>query len=444
MPQSKLSQADCKDAVGYLQAALDAGFSPNGRPSALVEALRRHNEAHPANKLQRASFVNRIERAKELYGIEAKHSQTASAAPAESAYALGGSPLDRKLVKAQAEAGRLRKALEEAHHKEIDAEETRAILGVLAATQAFPPDWLVRPSKAGSGVETPMTMWADWHGGEVVDPSQVAGINEFSLPTLDRRVKLLVEKTVELCRNHHAKEYPGIVVALTGDFVSGGLHPELLKTDELDIIPTVLHVRDLLVWSLTAMADEFGSVYCPAVAGNHGRGTLKPEFKDYLHKNFDWLIYQLLIRHFAGDPRVTIDVRPTNDVHFRVFGRRFLLMHGDMLGVKGGDGIIGSLGPILRGKVKVGMQQAALGNDFDHLMIGHWHQEIALPTITVSNTLKGFDEFAHLALRAQPSLPSQPLWFEHAEYGRTSYWNIRLEKPKSISNEWVSIPKGRR
>jgi hypothetical protein len=39
-----------------------------------------------------------------------------------------------------------------------------------------------------------------------------------------------------------------------------------------------------------------------------------------------------------------------NDVHYRVYGVRFLLNHGDMLGVKGGDGIIGAIGPIMRGE----------------------------------------------------------------------------------------------
>ena len=445
MPLPKLSRAEAVEAVGYFQGALDDGFALKGSPSATFEALRRFNAAHPKRKLARAAFAHRIARAEELYDLKPVPKPDAPAVPraGEAGFKLGGTPQDRKIVALTGENARLRKALEEAHGKEIDADETRRLLGVMASSKPAAPEWLLKiPKSARGGIETPMTMWADWHGGEVVDPAQVGGVNEFNLAILDRRVQTLVEKTIHICRNHHGKKYPGIVVALTGDFVSGGLHPELLKTDELDVLPSVLHVRDLMVRALTAMADEFGSVYCPAVAGNHGRGTLKPEFKDYLQKNFDWLIYQMLIRHFENDPRVTIDVRDTNDVYFRVFGRRFLLQHGDMLGVKGGDGIIGAIGPIVRGEIKVGTQARAYGRDFDQLLIGHWHQELPLPQVMVSNTLKGFDEFAHLALRAKPSIPSQPLWFEHPEYGRTSYWNVRLEKPKQISNEWVSIPKG--
>jgi hypothetical protein len=56
-------------------------------------------------------------------------------------------------------------------------------------------------------------------------------------------------------------------------------------------------------------------------------------------KNFDYLISRIVERHFAHDPNVRVDIRDSNDVHYRVYGLRFLLNHGDMLGVKGGDGI---------------------------------------------------------------------------------------------------------
>jgi hypothetical protein len=63
---------------------------------------------------------------------------------------------------------------------------------------------------------------------------------------------------------------------------------------------------------------------------------------------------------------VQVDIRPSNDVHYRVYGLRFLLNHGDMLGVKGGDGIIGAIGPIMRGEIKKSGQSAALGLEYEH------------------------------------------------------------------------------
>jgi hypothetical protein len=234
-----------------------------------------------------------------------------------------------------------------------------------------------------------------------------------------------------------------MVINLLGDLISGALHPELAKTDELEVLPTCLRVRDILVWALETMLSEYGNIYCACVSGNHGRQTQKPESKRYVFKNFDWLIYQLLARHFHKRKEITFDIPESNEVHYRVYNKRFLAMHGDMMGVKGGDGIIGSLGPIMRGETKVGKQLAAIGRDYDFLLMGHWHQEICVQRIIVANTLKGFDEFAHKFLRASPSIPSQPLWYMHEKYGRVDYRQVYLEDPDIREpTPWVSVFKG--
>jgi hypothetical protein len=270
----------------------------------------------------------------------------------------------------------------------------------------------------------------------------VNGINEYSVEIAEKRVERLVDSTINLAFNHHSGNYPGIVINLLGDFVSGGLHPELLKTDEEEVIPSALRARDLLVGALRRMADKFGSVYAPCACGNHGRATPKPESKRYVYQNFDWLIYQLLIREFADDPRIRIVVRPSNDVYYRVYNLRFLCVHGDMLGVKGGDGIIGSIGPISRGEIKASRQSSAFGWDYDFLLLGHWHQPLWLPRAIVANALKGFDEFAHKVLRAVPSRPSQPLWFVHPNHGITAKWDVLVEsEEKPVAASWISWPQ---
>ncbi len=224
--------------------------------------------------------------------------------------------------------------------------------------------------------------------------------------------------------------------------VSGGLHPELQKKDETTLLQSILVAKDMLFEGLTAMADAFGHVYAPAVCGNHGRMTHKPKFKGYSFQNADWLIYQLVRGHFEarGEYSIRIDVRASNDVYYKVHDTRFLLTHGDMLGVKGGDGIIGSLGPIARGEVKMRGAAASSGMEYDMLLMGHWHQALKLPHAIVSNTLKGYDEYARLSLRAPPSAPSQPLWFQHPTMGMTSYCDIKADEPKAPrSATWVSV-----
>jgi hypothetical protein len=360
---------------------------------------------------------------------------------------LGGTPADRKIVALSAEITRLRQALKEAHTQHDMDAAVLDIIGDLKAAPAALPAWLTAPVKHGSGgVEVPVVMFADWHCSEVVEAAQTNGINAYNLAIADRRIERLVETTISLCRDHHGKRYPGIVAALVGDFVSGALHPELAKTDELEVLPTVLWVLDRLEAALIKLADEFGEVFVPCVAGNHGRNTLKPEFKRYAYKNFDWLIYKLLEARFAANAsyagRVSFQIDDSNMAFFRVFNKRFMLVHGDQMGVKGGDGIIGAIGPIMRGTIKVRGQQMTMGRDFDYLLLGHWHQMLWLPQAIVANSLKGFDEYAQNALRAVPSAPSQPLFFVHPKWGITSKWEVMVEEPiKPAASPWVSVFK---
>ncbi|MDP2619865.1 MAG: hypothetical protein Q8P46_06765 [Hyphomicrobiales bacterium] len=361
--------------------------------------------------------------------------------PRETAVALGGSPKDKQIVSLRDEVGRLRRALADAHRSTAADEAIAEIIGGIVASPAHPPKWLVGKERHNGGSpEVPVLGLADWHFGEIVSYDETDGINEYNPEIARKRVRRIVSSVVNLCRNHHVKSFPGIVLALVGDFVSGGIHPELAKTDEYENIPATLEVLDLLVWAIETLADEFGAVYVPAVAGNHGRNTFKAEHKRYVYKNFDWLIYQLLARHFKDDKRIVFDIPASNVVLFRVFNKRFLLAHGDMLGARGGDGMIGAIGPIMRGEIKTRQQQMSAGRDFDILFVGHYHQQLWLPRAIVCNSLKGFDEYAQNVLRAPPSTPSQPLFFVHPKYGITSRWEVYAEDAgKGELPPWVTV-----
>ena len=161
--------------------------------------------------------------------------------------------------------------------------------------------------------------------------------------------------------------------------------------------------------------------------------------KQRVYTSYEWNIYCNLIRHFKRSKHVQFKVPSETDVLFDVCGHRYLLTHGDSMGVKGGDGIIGALGPIMRGSLKVHRSEGQIGRDFDTLLIGHWHQYITLPGLIVNNSFKGYDKFARLALRAPYSRPSQALWFTHPEHGVTAHWQVYLEASRTANEDktWV-------
>lgn len=354
----------------------------------------------------------------------------------------------RDRIAAQDRIRELEAEIRAIHREELTAQSVRkAIFGLSEACAIEPPKWVTAPARNTHRINgVPSVLWSDWHWGEVVDPLQVNGINSYDLAKAKDRARRLVERTIDLCFEHMTNPtYPGVVVNLGGDMISGDIHDELTETNEVPTMPAFLDLFSKLASMLGLMADRFGRVFVAGVPGNHGRTTKKPRMKNRAFSNFDWLLYTMLEAHFkaAKDDRFAFMIPVGADAAYRVYGHRYLLTHGDNLGVKGGDGIIGALGPILRGDVKIRNSNGQMGQAFDTLLMGHWHQFLPLfPRLCVNGSLKGYDEFAKLALRAAPEEPQQALWFTHPDRGVTCQWPVKLgDKTKGVEREWCSWPK---
>lgn len=303
------------------------------------------------------------------------------------------------------------------------------------------PDWLVNPPKSVHAPGVPTLFASDWHWGEIVFPTQINGVNEYNLAIAHARAKLLIERAIDLLTNHMVNpSYPGIVFALGGDMVSGDIHEELMATNEMEIMAIAVDIIGVLIWCIKTLADKFGFVFVPCVGGNHGRITHKIRAKGRNFTSVDWLIYQMLKMHFQNDKRVTFYVPDGSDAHYRVYGHRYLLTHGDQF--RGGDGMIGALGPILRGDHKKRSRNSQIGMEYDTMIIGHWHQLIQLQRLIVNGSLKGYDEYAYTS-----NFPFEParqgLWLTHPQHGITFSIPVFVDaKPqqKLPQTDWVSVP----
>jgi predicted phosphodiesterase len=336
-----------------------------------------------------------------------------------------------------------RRQIQQLQRDEDTAEKIRAEIWGLSEHDPAPPAWLTGKGIPHGGRGGPVLMVSDIHYGEVVRKDEVGGVNEFNAQIAARRIKALTDATVDITSNHMGRSnvpYPGIVVALLGDMISGNLHEELLATNDKTPHQSVNEVIDLLAAMIDTLATKFGRVFAPAVCGNHGRSTHKGRYKGLVYSNFDWNIYCGLARYFRKEKNIQFMIPNAADARFNVFGTRFLASHGDNFGVKGGDGIIGVLGPLARGRLKVGQSEAAIGRDFDVLLCGHYHQLVFLPNLICNGTVKGFCDFAHLALRAPYAPPSQALFFVHPKLGITARWPIFLEPPQKAieKSAWTS------
>ena len=333
--------------------------------------------------------------------------------------------------------------LKAAQRESADSAAIKRVIGALGekVSELNPPRWIGSPLAKASSPGVPTLFLSDFHWGEVVHPSQINGVNRFNMTIARERLRYTVETAIQLCKIvDRGMNYPGIVVPLGGDMVSGNIHEELTATNELNSMPVVLDLYGQLVSAITRLADVFGHVFLPCVGGNHGRNTTKVWAKDRNHTSFDWLLYQFLAKHFERDRRVTFYIPDGPDAAYQIYDHRYLLTHGDQF--RGGDGMIGALGPNIRGDHKKRSRNSQIDMEYDTMICGHWHQLMMLTRLIVNGSLKGYDEYAYAGNFPFES-PTQGLWITHPRHGITFrmpvYADAGKAKPKSV--EWVRIPK---
>jgi predicted phosphodiesterase/transposase-like protein len=335
----------------------------------------------------------------------------------------------REVIALRAENQKLRQVLKGSDAAAIELDRLRALALGLRQKPMAPPAWTMKlaamkPDAPG----VPVIHMTDWHIGETVDPDQVDGVNRFDAGIADARVRRCIERVLHLAFKHVAvPQYDHAVVALGGDFVSGWLHEELVATDWCTPLQAVKWCVSRLRWALGELLAAFGRLRVVAVPGNHGRLMKRPPAKLGAYQSLDWLIYGMLQEIFADNPSIHIEAPASGEWLGQVGGKQILVMHGHELGVSGGDGIIGALGPIMRGATKVGRAGRSVGRDFDLLLLGHWHQHLWLPGIAVSGSLKGYDEYSRARrFTMQPS--EQTLFFMHPRFGANMPWRLFLQE----------------
>lgn len=396
--------------------------------NALVMAKGNISEAARDLKLPRPTLNSRLEKAK-------LHNITPTVKGADTEAALTEQKLTYEL-----QIKELKQQVDELARENITADAIRKHVFQLGEYSPKPPKWLHKSTPAKGAPGIPTLFLSDFHWGEVVDKKSVDNLNHYNRDIAIERLKFTVDSAIDLCTNHMVNpKYPGIIVPLGGDMISGSIHDELTETNDGTSIEHVLEVIDMLSSAITKLADVFGNVFVPCVIGNHSRLYKQYRHKQAVESSFDWLMYNMLEKYFSKDNRVNFLIPTAYDAYYKVYDTNYLLTHGDRLGVRGGTGIVGMLGPIARGVQKVKSEYANQKKPVDYILMGHFHQYISLKDAIVNGSIKGYDEYA-MSGRFAYERPQQALWFTHPVYGITFQVPVQsvqkeIKKPKE---SWVS------
>lgn len=270
----------------------------------------------------------------------------------------------------------------------------------------------------------PTLFLSDWHFDEVVEPSQIEGMNAYNREIALRRAEQVFRETYDLLFHQlSGANYDGrIVIPLGGDMLSGNIHDELRETNEAPITESIIVLAELLEKHIRALAKEFKkAVYVPCVVGNHGRYDRKPRAKGAAVESYDWLVYKILQRNLRDLKHVQVDIPESLDISWRVFGTGYHMTHGEQF--KGGGGIGGKWPTLFRGDYKKRKRAQAMGQGYDVLLMGHWHAYGCVDGLLVNGSLKGMDEYAYRS-NFEFQAPTQALWMTHPSKGMYAQYPI--------------------
>lgn len=249
-------------------------------------------------------------------------------------------------IKLEAQIAELRKELRLIHKHNLDASDIKEFVYELQSHTIEPPEWVFNTQTTTSKTTgIPCLVLSDLHFSEIVDPSQVLFRNEYNIDIATRRLYTIIERSVDLLKNHIVNpNYPGFVLKVLGDMFSGNIHEELRISNELTIFQSFHILFEIMKKSIDILANEFGRVFIVWVSGNHSRNTPKIQAKGFAYENFDWHLGIMLQKFFENDERIKFLISDGWDIQYRIYGWTFRATHGAQF--RGGDGIIGPLGPI--------------------------------------------------------------------------------------------------
>lgn len=300
----------------------------------------------------------------------------------------------------------------------------------VSKARLHPPRWVVKAPKARAAHHAlVVAQLTDTHFDEVVNPSEVLGLNAYSREIALSRFRRWSERVVSLPRTYvSGLQLDGLVVLATGDLLSGDIHEELKNSNEDHLYASAVFWIERIIAALTLLWEEYHYVHVAAVVGNHGRSTIKPVFKGRAHSNIEWFIWKQVEQRMSACVGLTFAISDSMDLNVPIYGRNHLITHGDQF--HGGSGISGALAPLMLGKHRKTVRQMATSQPMDQMVMGHFHQLLTLPGLTVGGSMKGYDEYA-FGLNLNPEQAAQAMWITTPEYLRTVSIPVFLQDKKA-------------
>lgn len=234
---------------------------------------------------------------------------------------------------------------------------------------------------------TQIALASDWHPGEKVKPAEVGGCNEFNPTIFNERADEFFRNLLKVLKlNRAGWDIRQLLLWLGGDMMSGWIHEEYLAESYLSPTEEVYEVLEALIRGLKFVLAEYDveRIIVPTSNGNHGRITEKKWTAGAWRTSYEFLLYRLLARQFADEPRIRFQLGVGYENHVELYeGWKISFHHGDEIRYQGG---VGGIAPALYRRINR-TNSGALA--VQHHCFGHHHQIGYWPGATGNGSLIG-------------------------------------------------------
>jgi hypothetical protein len=255
-----------------------------------------------------------------------------------------------------------------------------------------------------------VALLSDWHYEEVVKPQSVNYLNDFNEEIAQHRVKQLFVTIVKYL-NLHKKEthIERMVLALMGDFISGGIHDELKEGNTLLPIEAIWKTQNHIASGINYILENTDvKLTIPCSPGNHGRTTPKQRIATDHGNSLEWLMYLNLAEHYKGNDRVEFIINEGYHTYVDIYDFTLRFHHGQALRYGGGVG--GIYIPVNKAINQWNKSKKA---DLD--CFGHFHQMKNAGTFISNGSLIGWNSFA-IRIKADFEKPKQAFFLVDKKY----------------------------
>lgn len=272
---------------------------------------------------------------------------------------------------------------------------------------------------------TACALISDLHIEERVDKARMNGLNEYSPAIAERRLHRVWDGFLYLVESHRrTTRITDAVLFVLGDIINGWLREESVASNYMPPGKAIVLGFDLLTDGIRYVRKHAPDLRLTVVCkrGNHGRMTEKTHIQDPDHTSLEWVMYQMLARALADDPKIGFVVEPGYFTFFELYDKVIRAHHGDFVRYK--DGVGGMTVPLNKRISKWNVGRRA---DLD--VMGHWHTLFFGGTFIVNGSLIGYDPFAE-SIGASPEVPQQAFFLMRPGRGVSAFAPIFAEAAK--------------